>query len=106
MVSAHPDRIHRDLDPSPSFFMGIDLPVESITWNQAEELCLRLAAITGRAYRLLSEAEWEYACRAGTASPFNFGPTITRNWRMTAGPGAPCAAIATASASPRMSTTT
>jgi formylglycine-generating enzyme required for sulfatase activity len=74
---AHPGRIHRDLDPSPSFFKGIDLPVESITWNQAEELCLRLAAITGRAYRLPSEAEWEYACRAGTATPFNFGPTIT-----------------------------
>ena len=77
VLLAHPGRIHRDLDPSPSFFKGIDLPVESITWNQAEELCLRLAAITGRAYRLPSEAEWEYACRAGTATPFNFGPTIT-----------------------------
>ena len=77
VLLAHPDRIHRDLDPSHSFFKGIDLPVESITWNQAEELCLRLAAITGRAYRLPSEAEWEYACRAGTATPFNFGPTIT-----------------------------
>ena len=77
MVLAHPDRIHRDLDPKPSFFRGIDLPVESISWNQAEEFCLRLAAITGRSYRLPSEAEWEYACRAGTTTPFNFGPTIT-----------------------------
>jgi formylglycine-generating enzyme required for sulfatase activity len=56
---------------------GIDLPVESITWNQGEEFCLRLAAITGRAYRLPSEAEWEYAYRAGTMGPFHFGPTIT-----------------------------
>jgi formylglycine-generating enzyme required for sulfatase activity len=77
VVSARPDRIRRDLDPNPSFFKGIDLPVESITWNQAEEFCLRLAALTGRPYRLPSEAEWEYACRAGTATPFTFGPTVT-----------------------------
>jgi formylglycine-generating enzyme required for sulfatase activity len=75
-VLAHPDQIHRNLDPNSSFFKGIDLPVESITWNQAEEYCLRLTAITGRAYRLPSEAEWEYACRAGTMGPFHFGPTI------------------------------
>jgi formylglycine-generating enzyme required for sulfatase activity/uncharacterized caspase-like protein len=77
VVSAHPARVHRDLDPQPSFFKGIDLPVESITWNEAEEFCLRLAAITGRGYRLPSEAEWEYACRSGTVTPFHFGPTIT-----------------------------
>jgi len=77
VVLTHPERINRDLDPKPSFFRGIDLPVESITWNEAEEFCVRLAAITGRDYRLPSEAEWEYACRAGTMMPFNFGPTIT-----------------------------
>ena len=77
VVMAHPARINRDLDPKPSFFKGIDLPVESITWNQAEEFCLRLTEVTGRAYRLPSEAEWEYACRAGTIGPFHFGPTIT-----------------------------
>jgi formylglycine-generating enzyme required for sulfatase activity len=77
VVSAHPKRIHLDLDSSPAFFKDIDLPVESITWHDAEEFCLRLAAITGRAYRLPSEAEWEYACRAGTTTPFNCGPTIT-----------------------------
>jgi formylglycine-generating enzyme required for sulfatase activity len=76
-VLAHPDQIRRNLDPNSSFFKGIDLPVESITWKQAEEFCLRLTAITGRAYRLPSEAEWEYACRAGTMGPFHFGPTIT-----------------------------
>ncbi len=76
VVMAHPDPIGRNLNPNPSFFRGIDLPVESITWNQATELCLRLAAISGRSYRLPSEAEWEYACRAGTTGPFHFGPTI------------------------------
>jgi formylglycine-generating enzyme required for sulfatase activity len=77
VVSAHPDAIRRNLDPNPSFFKGIDLPVETISWDEAEEFCLRLAAITGRPYRLPSEAEWEYACRAGTETPFNVGPTIT-----------------------------
>ncbi len=76
VVFAHPDRIRRELDPNPSLFKGIDLPAESITWNQAEEVCRRLAAITGRSYRLPSEAEWEYACRAGTTTPFNLGPTV------------------------------
>ena len=77
VVMAHPDPIDRNLDPNPSFFKGIDLPVESVTWNQAVEWCQRLAAISGRPYRLPSEAEWEYACRAGTTGPFHFGPTLT-----------------------------
>jgi formylglycine-generating enzyme required for sulfatase activity/uncharacterized caspase-like protein len=76
VVAAHPDQIRRNLTPYPSFFRGIDLPVESVTWYQAEELCLRLTEFTGRLYRLPSEAEWEYACRGGTAGPFHFGPTI------------------------------
>ena len=87
VVLAHPARIARDLDPKPSFFRGIDLPVESITWNEAEEFCLRLAAITGRTYRLPSESEWEYACRAGTTTPFNCGPTITQDLANYCGTG-------------------
>jgi formylglycine-generating enzyme required for sulfatase activity len=77
VVLAHPRAIGRDLGPSPAFFRGVDLPVETITWNQAEEFCLRLTEISGRPYRLPSEAEWEYACRAGTSGPFHFGPTLT-----------------------------
>jgi formylglycine-generating enzyme required for sulfatase activity len=77
VVMAHPGRLQHELNPSPSFFRGVDLPVESITWYEAEEYCRRLAVITSRDYRLPSEAQWEYACRAGTTDPFNVGPTIT-----------------------------
>ena len=77
VVMAHPAKVRHELDPTPSFFRGIDLPVESITWYEAEEYCRRLATLTGRGYRLPSEAQWEYACRAGATGPFNVGPTIT-----------------------------
>jgi formylglycine-generating enzyme required for sulfatase activity len=61
----------------PSRFMGKKLPVETVTWNKAVEFCQKLSEKTGKIYRLLSEAEWEYACRAGTTTPFYFGNTIT-----------------------------
>ncbi|HWQ33392.1 MAG TPA: formylglycine-generating enzyme family protein, partial [Blastocatellia bacterium] len=61
----------------PSYFKGDKLPVESVSWNEAKEFCARLKEKTGRAYRLPSEAEWEYAARAGTTTPFAFGETIT-----------------------------
>jgi formylglycine-generating enzyme required for sulfatase activity/uncharacterized caspase-like protein len=77
VVLAHPAKIHHYLDPSPSFFRGSELPVESISWTQAVEFCRRLAAVTGRPYRLPSEAQWEYACRAGSTGPFHVGPTLT-----------------------------
>jgi eukaryotic-like serine/threonine-protein kinase len=56
---------------------GGNLPVENISWNDTQEFCKRLSQQTGRSYRLPSEAEWEYACRAGTTTPFHFGSTIT-----------------------------
>jgi formylglycine-generating enzyme required for sulfatase activity len=52
-------------------------PVDRVTWNNAIEFCHRLWEKTGRAYRLPSEAQWEYGCRADTTTPFYFGETIT-----------------------------
>jgi formylglycine-generating enzyme required for sulfatase activity len=70
-------QVQRFLNPEPSYFKGDNLPVEQISWDDAVEFCARLSKKTGRHYRLPSEAEWEYACRAGTTKPFHFGETIT-----------------------------
>ena len=75
-VAALP-RVDRHLKPDPSDFKGDRLPVENISWFDAVEFCARLSKVTGKDYRLPSEAEWEYACRAGTTTPFHFGETIT-----------------------------
>ncbi len=60
-----------------SSFQGGELPVERVSWHDAQEFCAKLSEKTGRLYRLPSEAEWEYACRAGTSTPFHFGDTIS-----------------------------
>jgi eukaryotic-like serine/threonine-protein kinase len=63
---------------NPAYFKGNDkLPVEQVSWLDAVDFCQKLSQKTGRTYRLPSEAEWEYACRAGTITPFAFGETIT-----------------------------
>lgn len=56
---------------------GAKRPVDRVSWEDAQTFCARLSARTGRPYRLLSEAEWEYACRARTNTPFYCGQTIT-----------------------------
>ncbi|NJN11696.1 MAG: SUMF1/EgtB/PvdO family nonheme iron enzyme [Richelia sp. RM1_1_1] len=94
-VAALP-QVERELRPDPSHFKGDDLPVEKVDWYDAVEFCARLSNHTGRRYSLPTEAEWEYACRAGTTtplqgssvapggnphdradSPFHFGETIS-----------------------------
>jgi formylglycine-generating enzyme required for sulfatase activity/uncharacterized caspase-like protein len=70
-------KVKLDLKPDPSTFKGSDRPVENISWDDAVEFCDRLSKKTGRQYRLPSEAEWEYACRAETKTPFHFGETVT-----------------------------
>jgi formylglycine-generating enzyme required for sulfatase activity len=75
-VAALP-QVNRELKPNPSYFKGSERPVECVSWYDAVEFCDRLTNKTGRKYRLPSEAEWEYACRAGTTTPFHFGETIT-----------------------------
>ena len=71
------DKIEMDIDPDPSNFKGANLPVENVSWYEAVEFCERLKKHSKRPYRLPSEAEWEYACRAGTTTPFAFGKTLT-----------------------------
>jgi formylglycine-generating enzyme required for sulfatase activity len=70
-------QVNKKLDPNPSKFKGDNRPVETVSWYDAVEFCDRLSTHTKRQYRLPSEAEWEYACRAGTTTPFHFGETIT-----------------------------
>ncbi|MBH8576866.1 SUMF1/EgtB/PvdO family nonheme iron enzyme [Nostocaceae cyanobacterium CENA369] len=70
-------KVSIDLNPDPSKFKGANRPVECVSWDDAVEFCARLSQKTGKIYRLPSEAEWEYACRAGTTTPFYFGETIT-----------------------------
>jgi formylglycine-generating enzyme required for sulfatase activity len=70
-------RVSRDLEVNPSTFKeNSKLPVHNVSWWDAVEFCQRLSRATGREYRLPTEAEWEYACRSGTTSPFYMGETI------------------------------
>ena len=76
LVAALP-KIKIDLEFDPSSFKGDNLPVERVSWNHTQEFCARLSRKTNQTYRLPSEAEWEYACRGGTTTPFYFGETIS-----------------------------
>ena len=96
-------KVNIDLKPDPSNFKKDpasekgkkagnrwNRPVEQVSWYDAVEFCDRLSRHTKRQYRLPSEAEWEYACRAGTKTPFHFGETITTdlaNYRGTSSYG-------------------
>jgi formylglycine-generating enzyme required for sulfatase activity len=86
------DPVKQKLDQNPSQFSKGDKrlvekrPVENVSWHDATEFCARLTQQTGQRYRLPSEAEWEYACRANTKTPFYFGKTINSdlvNYRAT-----------------------
>ena len=70
-------KVAKDLDPNPSEFKGDQRPVEKISWQDAIEFCARLRRKTKKDYRLPTEAQWEYACRAGTTTPFYFGETLS-----------------------------
>ncbi|MFM6318928.1 MAG: caspase, EACC1-associated type, partial [Dolichospermum sp.] len=70
-------KVNIDLISDPSYFKGDNLPVESVSWNDAQEFCARLSRMANKTYRLPSEAEWEYACRGGTTTPFYCGETIS-----------------------------
>ncbi|MDB9438779.1 Serine/threonine-protein kinase F [Dolichospermum sp. UHCC 0315A] len=70
-------KVNIDLNSQPSKLKGGNLPVERVSWHDAQEFCTRLSKATGKIYRLPSEAEWEYACRANTTTLYYFGDTIT-----------------------------
>lgn len=75
-VAALPE-VTQALNLNPAKFKGANFPIENVSWYEAIEFCLRLSLKTGRNYRLPSEAEWEYACRAGTNTSFHFGERIS-----------------------------
>jgi formylglycine-generating enzyme required for sulfatase activity len=70
-------QVNQELEADPSNFKGDNRPVEQVNWYDAVEFCARLSRETRRSYRLPTEAEWEYACRAGTTTSYHFGETIT-----------------------------
>jgi formylglycine-generating enzyme required for sulfatase activity len=76
-VVASLPKVKFDINPNPSEFKGANKPVDSISYVDALEFCYRLSQKKGKPYRLPTEEEWEYACRAGTNTPFHFGETIT-----------------------------
>jgi formylglycine-generating enzyme required for sulfatase activity len=75
------ERWGRELNPNPSHFGdqadSDQRPAENVSWHDAIEFCNRLSQRTGRDYTLPSEAQWEYACRAGSTTPFAFGVTLS-----------------------------
>jgi len=66
------------MSENPSYFNGDNLPVERVSWYDSVTFCQKLSKLTGQEFRLPTEAEWEYACRAGTTTPYSFGEELTQ----------------------------
>ncbi len=62
---------------NPSRLKGANNPADSVSWNDAVEFCKKLSWKEGITYRLPTEAEWEYACRAGTTTAFHYGDSLS-----------------------------
>ena len=65
------------MNNNPSHYKMQNYPVHKVSWNDAVEFCRRLSEKENKTYRLPTEAQWEYACRAGTTTPFYTGETIS-----------------------------
>lgn len=76
-VVMNSEPINCKLEPDPSKFKGDQRPVEQVSWEEAQEFCWRLSVLSKKDYQLPSEAQWEYACRAGTETAYHFGPNLT-----------------------------
>ena len=61
---------------NPSYFQGDNLPVEQVSWGDAQSFCVKVHEKTGHTVCLPTEAQWEYSCRAGTSTPFHFGQEL------------------------------
>ena len=64
---------------NPSEIKGAKLPVTNVSWNDCQKFIKKLNSITDGGYRLPTEAEWEYACRAGTITAYSYGNSLTEN---------------------------
>lgn len=79
-IAAHEvtqEQYQQVMGSNPSARSGSELPVETVTWMDAMRFCERLGEQEGQTYRLPTEQEWEYACRAGTKTPFHYGIKLT-----------------------------
>ena len=75
------EKVERDLKPDHSESKEANRPVNQVSWFDAMEFCSRLSQRSGHRYTLPSEAQWEYACRAGTATPFHSGESSFQDMR-------------------------
>ena len=72
------EQYERVMGNNPSHFQGANKPVDSVSWDNAVEFCRRLSDQEVVEYRLPTEAEWEYACRAGTITVYSFGDDLSQ----------------------------
>jgi formylglycine-generating enzyme required for sulfatase activity len=78
------EQYEKVMDTNPSRFKGANLPVENVSWEDAQEFIKKLNVMekgTGRVYRLPTEAEWEYTCRSGSRDRFCFGNDEAQLWK-------------------------